>query len=93
MARQSFEYNRFITIIAISMVLAITALFSLSATGMFVAVDSVDCDSTFSDFDSDGLSDYDECNIYGSNPAIADSDNDGISDGIEAIEGTDLLNS
>ena len=36
-----------------------------------------------SDFDGDRLSDAEETSVYGSNPALADSDNDGIDDGRE----------
>lgn len=36
-----------------------------------------------SDSDEDGLSDYDEINIYGTNPNSLDTDNDGIADGLE----------
>jgi uncharacterized repeat protein (TIGR02543 family) len=36
-----------------------------------------------SDSDSDGLTAYDERVVYATNPALADSDNDGLSDGYE----------
>lgn len=39
--------------------------------------------SKIMDFDGDGLSDYDETNIYHSNPLLADTDGDGYNDGIE----------
>jgi hypothetical protein len=41
------------------------------------------------DTDGDGLSDYDEINIYHTNPYLADSDGDGINDGQEIKNGTD----
>lgn len=39
------------------------------------------------DTDGDGISDYDEENIYKTNPNEADSDNDGFTDGVEIIRG------
>jgi hypothetical protein len=41
------------------------------------------------DTDGDGLSDYDEINVYHTSPYIADSDSDGIPHGIEIAKGTD----
>jgi len=43
------------------------------------------------DTDSDGLTDYDEINIYGTKPNNPDTDGDGINDGDEVIAGTDPL--
>lgn len=43
------------------------------------------------DSDSDGISDYDEVTIYGTNPFGADSDNDGFTDGAEILSGFDPL--
>lgn len=43
----------------------------------------------FADSDKDGISDYDEANIYQTDPAVADSDNDGFIDGAEIIQGYD----
>ncbi len=40
------------------------------------------------DTDHDGLSDYDEINIYHTNPYLKDTDGDGISDGQEVKDGT-----
>jgi hypothetical protein len=45
------------------------------------------------DSDSDGVSDYDEVNIYSTNPFGADSDNDGFTDGAEILSGFDPLDS
>ncbi|KKR98867.1 MAG: putative calcium-binding protein [Candidatus Magasanikbacteria bacterium GW2011_GWC2_41_17] len=41
------------------------------------------------DTDKDGLSDYDELNIYQTSPYIADTDSDGISDKMEIEKNTD----
>lgn len=41
------------------------------------------------DTDQDGLSDWDETNIYGTSPYIEDTDSDGIKDGDEITLGTD----
>ena len=41
------------------------------------------------DTDSDGISDYDELNVFATSPYIADSDSDGRSDGTEIVEGGD----
>lgn len=41
------------------------------------------------DTDRDGISDYDEERIYGTNPKIADTDSDGFTDGAEIISGFD----
>jgi hypothetical protein len=43
------------------------------------------------DTDQDGISDFDEINQYKTNPNIPDSDNDGVSDGVEIIGGFDPL--
>jgi parallel beta-helix repeat protein len=43
------------------------------------------------DFDSDGLTNYDEANIYGTNPNDPDTDKDGVNDGDEVLVGTDPL--
>ena len=39
------------------------------------------------DSDSDGISDYDEVNLYGTDPFAVDTDNDGFQDGAEIISG------
>lgn len=44
-----------------------------------------------SDTDGDGLSDYDEINVYHTSPYIKDTDSDGIPDGEEIKRGTDPL--
>jgi Bacterial TSP3 repeat len=41
------------------------------------------------DTDGDGLSDYDEINIYHTSPYLKDTDSDGIPDGVEVKNGTD----
>lgn len=41
------------------------------------------------DTDKDGISDYDELNIFSTSPYIADSDSDGRQDGVEITEGGD----
>jgi len=41
------------------------------------------------DTDEDGISDYDELNIFSTSPYIADSDSDGKLDGSEILEGGD----
>ena len=41
------------------------------------------------DTDKDGLNDFDEINLYGTSPYIADSDSDGLSDQNEVESGTD----
>lgn len=41
------------------------------------------------DSDADGISDYDELNIFFSSPYIVDSDSDGRADGVEISEGSD----
>ncbi len=44
------------------------------------------------DTDGDGLTDDDETNLHGTNPALADTDGDGLSDGDEVnVHGTDPL--
>ncbi len=44
------------------------------------------------DFDHDGLTDGVEVNTYGANPADDDSDDDGMHDGDEVTNGTDIKN-
>ena len=43
------------------------------------------------DTDSDGISDYDELNTYGTSPYLEDTDSDGISDYDEIVSGGDPL--
>jgi len=43
------------------------------------------------DTDLDGLSDYDEKNVYGTSPYLSDTDSDGIDDKTEVTTGTDPL--
>jgi hypothetical protein len=47
--------------------------------------------SSSADTDSDGISDFDEINLYRTNPEIPDSDNDGVNDGVEIMRGFDPL--
>ena len=41
------------------------------------------------DTDKDGLSDYDELNLYRTSPYLEDSDSDGLADGVEVQKGAD----
>ncbi len=41
------------------------------------------------DTDGDGLSDYDEINVYSASPYLKDSDGDGVDDKTEVLRGTD----
>lgn len=50
---------------------------------------STDADLKNKDTDADGLSDWDELNIYKTSPYLEDSDSDGIKDGDEIKTGTD----
>lgn len=43
--------------------------------------------NTAKDSDGDGISDFDELNLYQTDPSSPDTDNDGINDGIEIIKG------
>jgi len=43
------------------------------------------------DTDQDGLSDYDELNLYKTSPYLQDSDSDGVSDQREIVMGTDPI--
>ena len=47
----------------------------------------------FKDTDKDGISDYDEENLYHTNPLVADTDNDGFIDGLEVSDGYNPLDS
>ena len=47
--------------------------------------------STATDFDGDGLTDYDEIYFYHTNPLLADTDGDGIPDGWEVQHGLNPL--
>jgi len=49
--------------------------------------------STSVDNDGDGISDFDEKNLYNTDPDQADSDNDGVIDGVEVMRGFDPLDS
>lgn len=45
----------------------------------------------FLDLDDDGISDFDEINLYGTNPAMFDTDGDGVPDGAEILARTNPL--
>lgn len=45
----------------------------------------------FIDSDTDGVNDYDEVNIYRTDPGVADSDKDGVPDGAELLARTNPL--
>ena len=49
--------------------------------------------SSSADTDSDGVSDFDEINLYRTNHEIPDTDNDGVNDGVEIMRGYDPLDS
>ncbi|MEI6835385.1 MAG: hypothetical protein WCK59_00995 [Candidatus Falkowbacteria bacterium] len=63
------------------------------ALGEKVAQDKIKADNALKtlDSDGDGLSDYDEINIYKTSPYLEDTDGDGISDFQEVKNGTDPL--
>lgn len=46
-------------------------------------------EEVFADTDKDGISDYDEVNIYNTDPFVADTDADGFIDGSEILSGFD----
>lgn len=48
-------------------------------------------ESSSADTDSDGISDFDELNLYRTNQEEPDSDNDGVNDGVEIMRGYDPL--
>lgn len=47
--------------------------------------------ATAVDSDQDGISDVDELSLYGTDPALADTDNDGVTDGAEIMRGYDPI--
>jgi len=62
------------------------ALINKVQTFETIRKDRTDQDSS-TDTDGDGISDFDEINLYSTDPALADSDNDGFTDGAEIISG------
>ena len=56
---------------------------------MFSATTATTSDLSKIDSDGDGLSDYDETNIYRTSPYLEDSDSDGLNDKQEITQGTD----
>ena len=42
----------------------------------------------FADSDHDDITDFDEVNIYGTDPKVSDTDRDGVTDGAELLSGT-----
>lgn len=50
-------------------------------------------ESSSADTDSDGISDFDEFNLYRTNAEEPDSDNDGVTDGVEIMRGYNPLDS
>jgi len=55
---------------------------------MFSATTATTSDLSKIDSDGDGLSDYDETNIYQTSPYLEDSDSDGLNDKQEIAQGT-----
>jgi len=51
--------------------------------------DTEDSNGPLRDSDNDGISDYDEANIYDTDPLSSDSDGDGYIDGVEILAGFD----
>ena len=47
--------------------------------------------SAHTDSDNDGITDFDEVNLYGTDPFVADTDGDGFTDGAEILSGYDPL--
>jgi hypothetical protein len=54
-------------------------------------IKGADSSSRLIDSDSDGISDFDEINLYGTDPYNSDSDGDGIIDGVEIVLGFNPL--
>src|SRR5262249_28329817 len=66
----------------------------IRAGGVHVIAEVTDPRSLIqADSDLDGLSDYDEINIYRTDPHNSDSDGDGFNDGTEVSFGTDFRSS
>jgi len=61
--------------------------FQVDISGLATADSAVD--TANKDTDSDGLSDYDEFNVYQTSPYLEDSDSDGLTDSLETKNGTD----
>ena len=62
-----------------------------TGNSMYTVVVGPATGSGATDTDGDGLSDYDEINLYGTDPTLSDTDGDGTDDGTEVAQGTDPL--
>lgn len=68
--------------------------FSSSGDRCFVRLvytDDSTTDPYWGDFDGDGISNWDEVNIHGTNPLNADSDGDGVPDGADTAPNDDTV--
>lgn len=63
----------------------------LAAAILAVLVLSVAMVFGVSDTDIDGLTDWEETNVYGTDPAVADTDGGGVNDGKEVQQATSPL--
>lgn len=71
---------------------SMTITVSDNGVPVFTDDETLDIDVAALDSDGDGISDYDEINIYGTLPNNPDSDGDFINDGDEIINASDPLN-
>jgi len=74
----------------------VSSLVDSEGDGLFDLVENILVgnlnDLTAGDDDGDGLTSPDEYNIHGTDPLVADGDNDGLNDGGEIAAGTDPFN-